>query len=204
MTLLWPSHSLHDLVLLLMPVPFQLVLIGCTLKMRVAMFSVQLFIFNLIPPVDGDTVAPLSVSVNMVDCVRTRPRLESRSVVVHGTQPLWGSTTGEGCTPGASWGVCVCVCVCVSCVCGEGEELKAPSNTWGSCDGVESLAERRACSHRVYLTRSHKPTQLSHIEPGVEPSPDILLSPDLRVTTARRVTLSGNTLSLSFSHTRTG
>ena len=85
--------------------------------MRVAMFAVQPFIFNLFPTIDEDTVAPLSVSVNMVDCVRTRPRLESRSVVVHGTQPLWGSTTGEGCTPAASRGgrrgVCVCVCVCV-------------------------------------------------------------------------------------------
>lgn len=34
------------------------------------------------------------------------------------------------------------------------------------------LAQRRACSHRVYLTRSHQPTPRSHIDSGVEPPLD--------------------------------
>lgn len=92
--------------------------------------------------------------------------LENRSMVVHGTRPSSRSTTEMGCTPAAARGrrlartgtrvgLCVCVLSVPVCARGEGEELKAPSNTWGSCDGVESesLDERRACSHRVYLTR---------------------------------------------------
>lgn len=108
--------------------------------------------------IDGGAAALLCLSKHARLC------RESRSMVVHGTAVegrdrygLYSSGGGEG-GGRVCAGVGVCVCARAwSRAPGRGEELKAPSNTWGSCESTPSPAVRRACSHRVYLTRSQNP-----------------------------------------------